>query len=600
MAKTSSSAKRVTTRSVTRSRPIVPVQTQTPAVTQMRESAQPVVQSLSSPTVAAPSSGAGFKAAVIVIIAIVAIAALLFFVNRSVGNAVFTNEQGTAGLSLYDSDYRLVQGEQVVAAGTVFSLPVDINVPAARAVGLTFTMELPEGVSCDDFTFRSSVGAQIRSVGAQIRDDNIVVDESECVGNQLMYEFGVLDPDNGLSAAANGGMLRVGLLIFESGLSAREQPYEFTFPDFFVHNIDNNDNLVSTALDYSLTVQGVQDDEEPPEGPPQCQDQCPAEGFSCLGQSTERECVRNPESGCIEQVPGTLRSCIDPETQELNACINARCGDGGEEPSVVDTDGDGASDITDSCVDVPNPDQANLDGDAYGDLCDPDMDNDGVANALDECPLLSQKQTLPCEGDVIVLPDQECRADNLAGCASVQECEEAGLNWYDFTCHVEEEPAPDQCTAFTMDACVSEEQCTSASLYWYNDQCNAVAEELVDDGNGGDEESPDAGIMMGVKVSAGSLPPSGTVYITLITATEDIDTAFQVFTTLIGSDGNVVFESRNIASMSSGETIEIRTDSLGKAVTQKRVVIYDTPDPSQWTIHLDEPLVTNYDAGLVG
>ena len=51
-----------------------------------------------------------------------------------------------------------------------------------------------------------------------------------------------------------------------------------------------------------------------------------------------------------------------------------------------DTDRDGIFDSADNCVDTPNPDQANLDGDALGDLCDGDDDNDGAGDNGDNCP----------------------------------------------------------------------------------------------------------------------------------------------------------------------------------------------------------------------
>jgi hypothetical protein len=56
---------------------------------------------------------------------------------------------------------------------------------------------------------------------------------------------------------------------------------------------------------------------------------------------------------------------------------------------VLDTDGDTVPDnydtLNDNCDTVINPTQANLDGDALGDACDPDQDGDGVDNGPDNC-----------------------------------------------------------------------------------------------------------------------------------------------------------------------------------------------------------------------
>jgi len=46
----------------------------------------------------------------------------------------------------------------------------------------------------------------------------------------------------------------------------------------------------------------------------------------------------------------------------------------------TDTDADTVGDNADNCVNDANTNQANLDGDALGDVCDPDMDGDGIAN----------------------------------------------------------------------------------------------------------------------------------------------------------------------------------------------------------------------------
>jgi hypothetical protein len=58
---------------------------------------------------------------------------------------------------------------------------------------------------------------------------------------------------------------------------------------------------------------------------------------------------------------------------------------------VLDTDGDGIPDLAvgvgpDNCPLIPNHNQANADGDALGDVCDPDDDNDGIPDPLDPTP----------------------------------------------------------------------------------------------------------------------------------------------------------------------------------------------------------------------
>jgi hypothetical protein len=53
---------------------------------------------------------------------------------------------------------------------------------------------------------------------------------------------------------------------------------------------------------------------------------------------------------------------------------------------VVDRDGDGIVDREDNCPDDPNPDQANLDGDVDGDVCDSDRDGDAIPDFADPFP----------------------------------------------------------------------------------------------------------------------------------------------------------------------------------------------------------------------
>lgn len=56
-------------------------------------------------------------------------------------------------------------------------------------------------------------------------------------------------------------------------------------------------------------------------------------------------------------------------------------------PAGIDSDGDGVDDTLDNCPADFNPAQENFDEDPLGDLCDPDDDNDGVADEDDAFPL---------------------------------------------------------------------------------------------------------------------------------------------------------------------------------------------------------------------
>lgn len=47
------------------------------------------------------------------------------------------------------------------------------------------------------------------------------------------------------------------------------------------------------------------------------------------------------------------------------------------QPPPIDSDGDTIADTRDDCSEIPNPDQRDTDGDGYGNLCDPDLDQDG-------------------------------------------------------------------------------------------------------------------------------------------------------------------------------------------------------------------------------
>jgi hypothetical protein len=62
-----------------------------------------------------------------------------------------------------------------------------------------------------------------------------------------------------------------------------------------------------------------------------------------------------------------------------------------------DTDQDGIADAADNCTLVANPDQRDTNGDGYGNVCDADLDNNGIINFLD---LALMKQAFFDSGDL--------------------------------------------------------------------------------------------------------------------------------------------------------------------------------------------------------
>ena len=69
-----------------------------------------------------------------------------------------------------------------------------------------------------------------------------------------------------------------------------------------------------------------------------------------------------------------------------------------------DIDGDGIINAQDNCPSISNPDQKDTDGDGIGDACEAsvtDTDGDGVPDASDNCPLVANSNQQDIDGDGI-------------------------------------------------------------------------------------------------------------------------------------------------------------------------------------------------------
>lgn len=67
----------------------------------------------------------------------------------------------------------------------------------------------------------------------------------------------------------------------------------------------------------------------------------------------------------------------------------------------IDADGDTIPDDADNCPFTPNQDQADVDGDGIGDVCEGDQDNDGIPDPEDNCPLVPNVDQTDTDGDSI-------------------------------------------------------------------------------------------------------------------------------------------------------------------------------------------------------
>jgi MBG domain-containing protein/trehalose utilization protein/thrombospondin type 3 repeat protein len=96
-------------------------------------------------------------------------------------------------------------------------------------------------------------------------------------------------------------------------------------------------------------------------------------------------------------------SLEDPKVQQLyiNAVRWLSGSTGNAGGGTIDSDADAILDGTDNCIYNENSEQLNTDGDAMGDVCDPDDDGDTVLDEDDNCPVVANADQADADGDWI-------------------------------------------------------------------------------------------------------------------------------------------------------------------------------------------------------
>jgi hypothetical protein len=110
------------------------------------------------------------------------------------------------------------------------------------------------------------------------------------------------------------------------------------------------------------------------------------QGDACDSDDDNDGVPDTTETGCVTTSgPGISTDSNSDDDAALDGADAFPC----NPAETADTDSDTVGNNADNCPATANAGQLNTDGDAQGDVCDPDDDGDGVTDAADACPTVA-------------------------------------------------------------------------------------------------------------------------------------------------------------------------------------------------------------------
>lgn len=240
-------------------------------------------------------------------------------------------------------------------------------------VTVTNVNEAPTDLLLDNTTSEENV-----TIGSAIGQLEVVDPDS---GDTYSYDFAV---GNGTNDADNA------LFTLDGNVLKWAISPDYEMQHQFAIYLEAGDGTYSFQKEFTISVTDKNEDEDD-DGVQDAVDLCPG---TPAGETVDTNgCSLSQKDSDQDGVNDALDEC--PNTP-IGATVDAH----GCSQNQNDRDGDGIADHLDNCPDTPNPGQEDLDGDGQGDVCDADMDGDGVPNEDDAFPMDPSEQ-VDTDGDGI-------------------------------------------------------------------------------------------------------------------------------------------------------------------------------------------------------